>query len=108
MWSLWLLHHTVTLGATMARDHQLGDRLWPLWGHQHCRSYRHEDLQHRQRVARLAQGHQVVGAPAQIYNSGHITGSIDLSYQGDTFINQAGGVFETSSPAISKPGTICP
>jgi len=46
----------------------------------------------------------VLGAPAKIYNSGHITGFVDLSYQGDTFINQAGGVFEAKLTSYFETG----
>jgi autotransporter family porin len=37
----------------------------------------------------------VDGGAATIINSGHITGFVDLTYYGDTFINQNHGVFET-------------
>ena len=37
----------------------------------------------------------VIGAPASIYNSGHITGFVVLTNSDDTFTNEKGGVFET-------------
>jgi hypothetical protein len=37
----------------------------------------------------------VSGGQATIYNAGRITGFVALTYNGDTFINQKGGVFET-------------
>ncbi len=46
----------------------------------------------------------VYGASAKIYNSGHITGYVDLSYQADLFVNQAGGVFETKLTSYFNAG----
>ena len=37
----------------------------------------------------------VAGASAEIYNAGRITGFVALTDEGDTFLNQSGGVFET-------------
>jgi len=46
----------------------------------------------------------VLGASAKIYNAGKITGFVDLSYQGDRFVNQAGGVFETKLTSYFNAG----
>ena len=47
----------------------------------------------------------VYGSGARILNAGSITGFVDLSYQGDRFINQAGGVFEAKRTSYFNAGS---